>query len=206
MPSFTAQTLIDRAAAIADMHDGFVTPTQWITWLNTESRALELFVIRSGYIQPLAATVDAASFAITVPSPLVILGVYEVSGNRYRPLYHQTQLDFTRQPYATPADSGDARAYTIVSNSGSDDLTVQFYPKPTTGTYRALYIPNSTVTAAVTDSVRWPLGFEERIVLGMARRALMKEESSTSQVDSLIAEQDRTIEEFCWSRNLSGMP
>lgn len=206
MPSFTVQTLIDRAAAIADMHDGFVTPTQWITWLNTESRALELFVVRSGWIEPQASTVDSSSGVITVTSPLAILGVYEVRDGRYRPIKYQAQVDFTRQSNASPADTGDAHYYTIMSNTADDNLVIHFYPKPASGTYRCLYLAGYTPATAVTDSVRWPLGFEERIVLGMAKRALIKENSDTSQIDQLILEQERTIEEFCWSRQIAQAP
>jgi hypothetical protein len=206
MPAFTVQTLIDRAAAIADMHDGFVTPTQWIAWLNTESRALELFVARSGWIEPQASTVDAASFIITIPSPLAILGVYEVRDNRYRPLRYKPQVDFTQQLYSSPGDTGTASSYTIMSNTADDNLTVHMSPKPTSGTYRALYLAGATPVTALTDSVRWPLGFEERLVLGMAHKALVRENSDTSQVEKLIGVQDQTIEEFCWSRQLAEAP
>lgn len=206
MPAFTVQTLIDRAAAIADMHDGFVTPAQWIAWLNTESRALELFVVRSGWIEPQATTVDAVSYTITVPNPLAIIGVYEVRDGRYRPLKYQNQVDFTRQAYGSPADTGTAHYYTVQSNASDDTLGVQMYPKPTSGTYRCLYMAGATPATAVTDSVRWPMGFEERIVLGMARRALMKENSDTRQVETLMVEQDRVIEEFCWSRTIAESP
>lgn len=207
MPSFTVQTLIDRAAAIADMHDGFVTPAMWLAWLNTESRALELFVVRSGWIEPQATTVDAASSVITVTSPLAILGVYEVRDGRYRPLKYQPQVDFTKQAYSSPADTGDAAFYTVMSGTSDDNLTIHMYPKPaSTATYRCLYLAGYTPATSVSSTVRWPLGFEERIVLGMAKRALVRENSETRQVDELIAEQDRTIEEFCWSRSLAEAP
>jgi hypothetical protein len=188
------------------MHDGFVSPTQWIAWLNTESRALELFVVRSGWIEPQATTVDAVNFAITIPNPLAVIGVYEVRDGQYRVLKYQSQVDFTKQLYSSPNITGDANYYTILSSSSSDDLTVHLHPKPTVGIYRCLYMAGAVPATAVTDSTRWPMGFEERLVLGMARRALVKENSDTQQVETLIAEQDRTIEAFCWSRNIAESP
>lgn len=206
MPAFTVQTLIDRAAAIADMHGDFATATQWISWLNTESRALELFVVRSGWVEPNAATVDAASYVITVPNPLAILGVYEVRDGKYRPLTYKSQPDFVQQDNASPGTTGDAYYYTAISSSSDDNITVHMYPKPTSGTYRCLYLAGATPVTALTDSVRWPMGFEERIVLGMARHALVKENSDSRQIEQLMVEQDRTIEAFCWSRNLVNSP
>lgn len=201
MPAFTVQALIDRAAAIADMHDGFVTPEQWLAWLNTESRALELFVVRSGWIEPQTATVDASGGTITVPNPLAIVGVYEVRDGRYRALTYKSPADFNRS-----TDTGDAHYFTITSASGDDNLTVTLYPTPSSGTYRCLYMAGATPVTAVTDTVRWPMGFEERIVLGMARRALVKENSDSRQIETLVVEQDRVIEEFCWSRAIADSP
>lgn len=205
MPAFTVQQLIDRAAAIADMHDNFVTPAQWCRWYDIEARALELFIARSGWVQDLAATSDAVSGTITLTGvPLAVLGVYEVRDGRYRALKFQNQVDFTRQSYSSPADTGDAHYYTVLTSNSSDDVTIQFYPKPASGTYRALYLAGRT-DSPVTEasSVRWPLGWEERIVLGMAEKALTKEESDTRPIEKLIAREEQTIEEFCWSRQMA---
>jgi hypothetical protein len=129
-----------------------------------------------------------------------------VRDGRYRALQYQAPVDFTRQDNASPADTGDAHYYTILTDPASDNLAVHLYPKPSTGTYRCLYMAGATPVTALTDSVRWPMGFEERLVLGMARRALMKENSDTRQVETLMVEQDRIIEEFCWSRNIAEAP
>ena len=208
MPAFTVQQIIDRAAAIADMDGNFVTPAQWLAWFNPEQRALELFTARSGWVHDLATTVDAdANYTITLTGvPLAVLGVYEVRDNRYRPLKFQNQVDFSRQPYSTPADTGDAHYYSIVTNSGSDSVQVQLYPKPTSGTYRCLYLTGRAVATAITDSYYWPLSWEERIVLGLARKALIKEESDSRPIEKLMAEQDAVIEEFCWNRVLAESP
>lgn len=62
------------------------------------------------------------------------------------------------------------------------------------------------VTLARATQVTYPMGWEERIVLGMARRALIKEESETRAIDSEIALWESRIEESAWSRVLSESP
>lgn len=220
MPSFTVQTIIDRAVAIADMSGNFVTPAQWLAWYNSEARALEFFIARSGWVGNLAATVDAAAVSAPVDGsapplvgsipaadyPLAVIGAYEVRDKHYRPLTFKNQVDFTRQSMSATTDIGDAREFAIFSNTGDDALLVHFWPAPTTGTYRILYLQGRTPAVAVTTSVVWPLGWEERIVLGMARKALIKEESDPGKVERLMGEQDAIIEEFCWNRNFSSGP
>lgn len=208
MPAFTVQQLIDRAAAQADMHDNFVTPAQWVAWYNAEARALELFIARSGWVSNLASSVDAGvTYTASVSTAaLAVLGAYEVVNGKYRPLKFQNQVDFTHQNVAAATSTGPAHSYAILSSDSSDTLTVHFYPQPTSGTYRVLYLAGRTPATTVASSAFWPLGWEERIVLGMARRALIKEESDPRKIEQMMAEQDALIEEFCWNRNFGSAP
>lgn len=212
MPSMTLQSIIDRAAAIADMDGDFVTPQTWVDWYNVEARALALFIARSGWVYNMTESQDNSSdYTITVPDePLAILGVYEVRDGYYRPLLPQTQAEFTRQDPDNSPVTGDAQFYCATMADLGDDLTISLYPLPTSGTYRALFYRNvADATVAdleLADTAQWPLGFEERIVLGMAKRALIREESDTRAVERLIAEQEQRIEEFCWNRLAADAP
>jgi hypothetical protein len=214
MPAFTVQELIDRAAAIADIQDDFVAPTEWLAWLKPEQRALELFVARCGYDkQTTLATADSAdNYRIELTgSPLAIIGVYEVRDGRYRRLKLQNLADFTRQSLTSAADTGDAHYYSamtpeLIDPADPDMVEVNLYPKPTSGTYICLYLNGESLPEALDDSVIWPLGWEERLVLGLAERALSKEESDTRAIEKLIAKQEQVIEEFCWSRALADAP
>lgn len=211
MPSITVQSIVDRAAAAADMSGDFVTPAQWLAWYNSEARALEFFIARAGWVLNAASTVDATGSPLTATLlaanyPLAVLGAYEVCDGRYRPLRFKSQIDFVRQDYSAAADTGDAHSFTLLSSSSSDDLIVQFYPQPSSGTYRVLYLAGRAPVTALTDSVNWPLGWEERIVLGLARRALIKEESDVRKIEQMMVEQDVIIEEFCWNRNAAESP
>lgn len=74
------------------------------------------------------------------------------------------------------------------------------------GDFSGLYTATLTGGAYGAHTVAYPLGWEERIVLGMARRALMKEESDTRPVDTEIALWESRIEEACWNRVLTNSP
>jgi hypothetical protein len=220
MPATTASELVDRAKAVSDMRDNFVTPTQWLYWASQERLALDLFLARSGWTLPLTdfeISVTGAEAGVFNVNPtggiMVVLCVYQYdSAGRFRLLKHNDSVSFLRR---APGYSGNPRGYSTYyrfSWSG-DNLVMNLYPEPSAGeTYRVVYVPHpkklvlSSPGAWEETSVAYPMGWEERIVLGMARRALIKEESSTSSVDSEIALWDARIEEACWDRVLSSSP
>lgn len=214
MPVTTVSDLIDRAKAVSDMRDNFVTPTQWLAWASQERLALDLFLARSGWTLPFAEfniTITGSEGGVYNVNPtggvMAIVCVLQYDSNgRVRPLEHENAVEFNRT-----AKSGSAAFYRT-SWSG-DNLVLNLWPTPQVGeTYRVVYIPHpkklvlSSPGAWEEISVAYPMGWEERIILGMARRALIKEESSTSSVDSEIALWDQRIEEAAWSRVLSSAP
>lgn len=220
MPAVTVQTLISRAKATADMRDNFVTPTQWTTWASQERLALDLFLARSGWTLPLSdfdITVTGSEAGVFPINPtggvMAILCVYQFdSSGRIRKLVHEDSVSFLRQaPGATSRPSGHSTYFRTLWSG--DNLTINFYPEPSAAeTYRVVYVPhpkNLVLSSPGTweeTSVSYPMGWEERIVLGMARRALIKEESDTKAVDSEILLWESRIEEACWDRVLTSSP
>ncbi len=220
MPTVTTSELVDRAKAVSDMRDNFVTPTQWMYWASQERLALDLFISRSGW--PLNIT----SFDISVlgneggvfplnptGGVLAIVCIHEVEGDRVRRLKLNDAITFFRQPTGTSGGlQGHASTYRAIWSG--DNINLEMYPSPSAGeTYRVTYIPHplrltldASPATGYGNSVSYPLGWEERIVLGMARRALMKEESDTRTVDQEIALWDQRIEEACWNRILGASP
>ena len=213
MPTFTVQNIVDRAAAIADMHDTFVQPFQWLAWFNVERRALEIFKARhSGgaalqNLQSISVTgVDKVSLTSSgVGELMALVGVWENVSGRLRPLRIVNWIDHHWQDEAGPY-TGKAQ-FVRVEDANTDGIEVatqlRFYPRDPTGQYLIYYVKAPAAATALTDIFSQPLGLEERIVLGMARRALIKEESDTSAIDKLIAEQDRLVEEYCWNRSFA---
>lgn len=208
MPATSVSELIARAKAAADMEDsGFVTTAQWLRWANLEHRMFYAWLARHGYVYdpaPASHTADGTGQFGDVTDPMVILGVWELQGTRYRPLRSVDQVEYQGWGSAT----GPASVYTAVDR-GDGDVAIVMAPRPSSGTYVALYIAHpdalvlGTPTTGQDDEVRYPLGLEERIVLGMARRALAKEESSTSEVVRQIREVEAHAEAVAWDR-LSG--
>lgn len=194
---------------MANMHDSFVTEPEWLQWLNTEIRALDLLCARAGYVLPSATStvVSTAPYTITVTGELLaVLGVWEVVDTRYRRLALQNPIDFVQQDGTTGLVTGPALKYSATRVAASDSHTIALWPRPTSGTYIALTLPISTLATDLSTSLWYPLGFEEYLVLKLARRALIKENSEVTSVESLLREQMQMIEEACWSRQLGEAP
>lgn len=207
MASYAVSELIERAQAAADMHDNFVTPTQWLRWFNVENRALALYIARSGYVLKegredlVGGTTINASGEASISEPLAVLGVYHLDSGRYRRLRHSDNMDGAG--FIDTVTTGDARYFRVFQNTNGE-VTLQFWPIPTSGIYLVFIIEIPVAVTLVTDTVNYPPGFEERIVLGMARRALAKEESDTREMQRQILETDKYIESVCWDRVMAG--
>lgn len=210
MPTVTTSELIDRAKAAADMRDNFVTPTQWVQWATQERYALDLFIARSGWPMPLqtqTTTMDGVINTLTIEVPaMAVVCVHQYRGGSYRLLKHTNAVDIARSD-----QQGDPTEYRVFWDS--DDLYLVFGPAPTAGTViKVTYLAHpQKLSLTVSDDenateVTYPMGWEERIVLGMARRALIKEESDTRSIDSEIALWESRIEEAAWSRVLADVP
>lgn len=207
MPAITAQNMIDRAAAIADQHDDFVTPKQWLAWVNAEVRALDIFAARSGWIQqdPLPTSVSSAPYSITLlAETLCVLGVWEENGGRYRKVRYSDTISSRMQDPTNGSTVGAAREFWIERTD--DEPVIRFFPRPTSGTYVCLSVTSTPQITALTDSVTYPLGFEELIVRKLAKMALIKEESNTSAIERLITQEEQRIEEICWNSVLAESP
>jgi hypothetical protein len=209
--SFTAEVLIDRAKAAADINGNFVTETQWIRWLNVERAWLEHFLLRAGYVPretSVDITITAAGTEYPITDPIVILGVYEKQGDdRFRWISAGDHLQGPAgRSSATVAggDRNDASSYRVIQ-SANGQISLQFYPFPSAGkVYRVFYVAEPTAITSIANTVNYPGGIEERIVLGMARRALAKEESGTGEISRQLAECEREVERFCWDRITAG--
>lgn len=220
MPTTTVSSLIDRAKATSDMRDNFVTPAQWVAWGSQERLALDLFLARSGWALTLSdfnITVTGSEAGAYGVNPtggvmaIVCVYQYDTSG-RIKMLERQDAVTYLRRvPGYSGSPAGHGTYYRVL-NSG-DNLTLNIYPEPSAGeTYRVVYLAHPKKLAVSSPgtweeiSVTYPMGWEERIVLGMARRALMKEESSTQAVDQEISLWESRIEEACWNRVLADAP
>lgn len=223
----TALTLIQRAMAIADVHDNFVSDTEWLNWLNQEQYALRLFISRAGWTLPFDTTTatitadgwdlstDGAAateverngaghyrFTPSLADVMAVVCVHEVVSGTLKRLTFTNDVDFLRQSLNGSSVTGHATTYRM--RMYGNEIHADFYPTPQTGeVYLITYLSAPTPLTATNQSVALPMGWEERLVLGMARRALIKEESSTSEIEKLIREMDSQIEQLCWNRQMA---
>lgn len=99
---------------------------------------------------------------------------------------------------------------TIETASAMDNIFIRLTPRDPGGNYVAL-VMRAPYTLKVTDNFSqvlysYSMGVEDRVVAGMAKRALIKEESDTSGVDVLIAQADQRIADYMWSRQWAEAP
>lgn len=220
MPSFTVQNIVDRAASIADIHDQFVTVPEWLAWFNFERRALTFLMARYGSaavnVTFTRKVTDGSNFLLdnhqTIPTDLTdilaIVGIWELKADqRLRPLKIVPYVDNMFQlPDAFSASFstfvspvvGPANIAMVSRTDQGDDVVITLYPTPPAGAnyvVGSVRMPQTAVLLASVTSV--PAGLEEWIVLRLARRALIKEESDTKAIEKLIDEVESQVEEYC---------
>lgn len=206
MATFTGQQLVDRAAAVGDFEGSFVTPAQWLAWLNHRHVALQVRIARLGWVleettTPVAVT-GAQSYSLGA-EPLAVVGVYHVGpSGRLRRLRLVDPL--VRARFSGEFPTGDAREAYLFRSGGNFNLA--FYPVPTSGTYQVVTIAHPAALGSLSATVSYPAGWEEWLVLSLARLARVKEETTTSDLDRLLAEVDREIERAVWTRQLASCP
>lgn len=205
MATVSVASIIARAQAAADMYDDFISESTWVAWVNAEHKKLWIRLARSGYpinIQDESISANgSAEYNITEPVAIVgVLGVNS-SGAYYRiPVKHPFE-----QKYVGALKTGTPKECYIRHANSSGQIQVRFYPAPTEGTFFVQVIPKPD-DLTVSDNIRLPNGWEERIVLGIARRALGKEETTNPAIEREIAEIDNTIDNNIHSYHLVENP
>ncbi len=216
MGVFTAEQIITRAAAAADMHDNFITQAQWLAWFAVESKALDLFLVRSGLPSktPTVLYNTDTAFKNTIlydGDPLVILGVWEKRGDQYRRIPYRALPDFPNPAIANgeASPTGDALCWSLMDlTNATPNLSVHLYPTPATNNSYFVLLQATQLgddTVDLTSAVSYPAGIEEVLVLKMARRALLKEDSDTGSIDKQLREAVAHAEEYASSLNVAGM-
>lgn len=199
MPSINVSDLVTRAQLAADMEGTFISSAGWLYYANTEYKNLYMRIARMGWpLETTSTTITltgAASYTVTAPAAVVSLKIVD-SSSRLKRIPMKSEIS---QKWVTPK-SGETPKEAIIIKSG-DNLTIQFNPSPASGTVymKGVANPLILVTSGATPgtsstTITMPLGWEERIVLGMARKALAKEETINPAIERDIEEMDAVIE------------
>jgi hypothetical protein len=183
MASVTLSALISRIRQRSDNeHSGssFVTDAELTRLINVSYAELYGHLVRYSMntVESLTTITATGAASYSLASDFFsLISVYRVSGdNRLRLERHSNR----HRLGATP--SGDASTYRIINN------TIEFYPRPSGGTYEVVYLPICGELVDGTDTVDGVLGWEEYLVIDCAIHILDKEESDTKNL-----RQDRAV-------------
>lgn len=168
--------LVSRAREYADARDDgddpYISDAALLVWLNVENRRLVRRLARLRYAHGPTTTSFTTSTAITT-GVVAIMGVYEVQG--------VTSTLVPRLVDNAQALVSDGRFWTV-SRGSTGSLTLSVGQS---GNYAVTYVPPpaqlvlSAPGAGQADSVYYPPGWEEILVLGAALRAKAKEGSDS---------------------------
>lgn len=133
---------------------------------------------------------------------LALVGVVEDLGGSYR-LIPPTQSSLGRSRFNYPQN---AKAIGWEATGTGDNLTVIVHPESTTSTHIVRYIALPARATVATTTYECPDGADERVVLGMARRAGVKEGGASALVERLIKEADADLNFTAFGRNNGDSP
>lgn len=184
----TWQSLIDRARVyIADDHDdrkGFLTIDKWMALANVEYQSLRRHWTRMGLVRPPLVTTTFTGPTVTLSGVEAIAGVAQPNWGQY-----PRELKYERVLWGTTQTS---QACTWCAEGTGGDVTISVYPQDT-AEYQVKWVQAIPVATDPESLVELPHGGDERLVLGLAKRALVKDSSRSAPLEELIAQQDIQI-------------
>lgn len=209
------QAIINRARVyIDDDHNetpGWLSETTWLDLFNTEYAEQYRVWVRSGLISPTYVDVPFSNDSdVELPvdpetqaGVLSIVEVVEDTGQGYR-VIPPAQSVFGRRPfrYSNDPETRKAQCWEAQGNGFGDNLVVILQPGDSTGNYIVRYIPQVTrvVAEEITAESYFPDGLDERIALGIARRAKLKEGTASALLERLIAQSDADTRMIAFGR------
>lgn len=200
MASFTWDELIARARVyVDDDHDGpsakgWIKEDKWLTFGNVEHGKLRKKWIRAGLVSPAHTDATFTTDTTTVNGVGVLIGVAEDLGNGAYRVIPSGQAEYGNAPFWSSWSMRGLNSPMFYEAHGEgDNLTITLQPEGVTGNFVVRYIPTLTRATSVSQSVEVPDGCDERLVLGMARRAHLKDSGASALLERLIKEEDEQI-------------
>lgn len=184
MASVTLATMRTRIRQRTDQEysdSEFVTDAELTQLINTSYNELYGLLIRHSLhrtetVQTITAN-GAASYALPTDR-FAILGVFRIDGTATKSFL--ARHDHRKRP--DTAVKSPAATYRVIGGN------IEFIPVPASGTYEVVYVPIPGTLVDDADELDGVLGWEEYVVVDVAIRVLMKEESD---VTDLKGERDR---------------
>ena len=193
---FVWNDLIDRARVyVNDDHDdnkGWIDPDKWMTLGQVEFAILYRKWVRMGLVRPTPTDTPFSDGKTTIQGVLAIVGVGEDLGSYVR-LLENAQVPLGPDPFWQGSTPFQSKSVEWAAHGAADDLTVETYPQDLATTYTVRWIPVKPYVTDRTATVDLPYGGDEVLVLGMARRALVKESARSAALDELKREAEAEL-------------
>lgn len=190
--------LIHRARLYADdNHDeakGWIDPADWMTLFQVEYSLLRRKWMREGLLVPAPTDTAFTGPTTSISAPLVIIGVAQDLGNGQLRVLTPLQSAYGRNTFYSETVKGPAYGWRVEQETGGDpgdlfaDTTVIVEPQGTTDKYIVRWIPQVAYATVTSAAAYFPEGGDERCVLGVLKRAGVKEMTGGRVVQDLIYE------------------
>lgn len=192
---FSWQDIIDRARVyIDDDHKderGFIAADKMLILANVEYADLRKRWIRQALVRPAPTDTQFVSTNTQLlTGVLAIVGVAEISqpsGTPYR-LLTPAQSAWGAQPYwgSVPA----YKSSTWIAQGEGDNVTITLDPPDNASTYVTRWVPTIPYATDPTTTIDLPYGQDERLVLGLAKRMHVKDQTRSAAIQDLIQQAD----------------
>ncbi len=181
------------------------SPT-WLYWFNTEYSRIYRELLSHGLIGPAytdeAITIDGSSSYLLTNAVLAIASVCETLSDGSVRFLAPGQPSAGAQAGQSTTAGTPTRWY---AHGIGGVVTVELRPKPSSGTYTVRLIKDPS-NLTLTDHVELPGGMVDRVILGMANRALIKEGSASSALYGQLKQADEDLAFLSGSRILGAAP
>ena len=204
------RNLVNRARTYIDDDSGevqgFLSDAAWLNIFNVEYQYLYRKWLRMAVVrpQPVDEYFPSGSYQIVLPTAtdveagntgvLAVVGVAEDMSSYMRYL---TAAQPSRGPYpywvASGESANEGKADSWACYGAADSFTVELHPRDvaTGSNYKVRWIPTPPLAQNLDSStVDVPWGVDERLVLGMARRACLKDHTASALLERMIADAD----------------
>jgi len=204
MPAFVINDLIDRARVyLDDDHDedgdggALHTPESWLNFANVEYRHLYRKWVRAGLVPPTlvdTALISGSADLSTSGFPVMaVIGVARDYGGGSVRVLTPAQSPLGVSPFWGTSSTGEGEYWYAAGGITGAPLTVKIEPLDTSGSYFVRWMPGPPTPTDPTSTLDVPFGGDERLVLGMARRAKLKEGVVSNLLERLIADEDAQL-------------
>lgn len=172
--------------------DGWLSPEQWLRLGNVEYANLRKRWVRMGLISPAAVDTPFVNATVLVSGVLCTIGVAQDLGNGRLRVLRGAQAPYGRAPFWSTTNPTNWASW-WEAHGEADNLTYTIQPADTSTGYFVRTIPTVAYATDVSQTVDLPYGGDERLILGMAKRAHVKDSTRSAAIQELIKEADEEM-------------